>query len=166
MVRTHRFNACHGPRSTHTHPKANTPQSKQSTKQSKYTKAIKQPKVFPQTTLSMQRCHTHVSTRVRTTYTCHDSTGSDFVGCPCVRTLCWLSNWPSASTMDLAGHHYGMPRDIRMIGDMCFKMIRNVSNPVSYQNFPQTCTHIIRPKKLEQLEHNFIPAHFKIRPLD
>lgn len=26
---------------------------------------------------------------------------------------------PSAGAMDLAGHHYGMPRDILMIGDMC-----------------------------------------------
>ena len=26
---------------------------------------------------------------------------------------------PSASAMDLAGHHHGMPRDTLMIGDMC-----------------------------------------------
>ena len=119
----HWFNACL--RLSHIHSPKQTAPKAIKIHQSNQTTPKHSPKQdsqsnHPKAITPMQHCYMHVGTHVRTTYTCHDSTGSDFAGCPCVRTLCWLSNWPSASAMDPAGHHYGMPRDILMIGDMCW----------------------------------------------
>ena len=89
----HCFNAClrlphiHSPKQTA--PKAiKIHQSNQTTP--KHSPTQDSQSNHPKAITPMQHCYMHVSTHVRTTYTCHDSTGSDFAGCPCVHTLCWL----------------------------------------------------------------------------
>ena len=76
----------------------------------------------------MQHCHTHARTRVRTTYT--NPVTIQLVLTLLVAQVCApFAGCPNASATNLAGHHYGMPRDILITDDMC----RSATSPQNDQ---------------------------------